>query len=147
MWSKKWLTTITLLYSTLDRFGKNAYNNIMLDKIKNIFSGKKKKTIQTPLNEKEIATKEGIPYIKVLETKVDADNPKLGYFELDWNKHFVLNLKEHGFSGNSDEEIVDHWFSVLCNTIATEGAPMGDSKLTDDIVKRTVREDGKTEIS
>ena len=131
----------------LDRFGKNAYNNIMLDKIKNIFSGKKKKTIQTPLNEKEIATKEGIPYIKVLETKVDADNPKLGYFELDWNKHFVLNLKEHGFSGNSDEEIVDHWFSVLCNTIATEGAPMGDSKLTDDIVKRTVREDSKTEIS
>ena len=131
----------------LDRFGKNAYNNIMLDKIKNIFSGKKKKTIQTPLNEKEIATKEGQPYVKVLETKVDADNPKMGYFELDWNKHFVLNLKEHGFSGNSDEEIVDHWFSVLCNTIATEGAPMGDSKLTDDIVKRTVREDGKTEIS
>ena len=131
----------------LDKFGKNAYNNIMLDKIKNIFSGKKKKTTSTPLNEKEIATKEGIPYIKVLETKVDADNPKLGYFELDWNKHFVLNLKEHGFSGNSDEEIVDHWFSVLCNTIATEGAPMGDSKLTDDIVKRTVRKDGKTEIS
>jgi len=131
----------------LDRFGKNAYNNIMLDKIKNIFSGKKKKTIQTPLNEKEIATKEGQPYVKVLETKVDADNPKMGYFELDWNKHFVLNLKEHGFSGNSDEEIVDHWFSVLCNTIATEGAPMGDSKLTDDIVKRTVRKDGKTEIS
>ena len=147
MWSKKWLITITLLYSTLDRFGKNAYNNIMLDKIKNIFSGKKKKTIQTPLNEKEIATKEGQPYVKVLDTKVDADNPKMGYFELDWNKHFVLNLKEHGFSGNSDEEIVDHWFSVLCNTIATEGAPMGDSKLTDDIVKRTVREDGKTEIS
>ena len=132
-------------YSALDRFGKNAYNNIMLDKIKNIFSGKKKKTIQTPLNEKEIATKEGQPYVKVLDTKVDADNPKMGYFELDWNKHFVLNLKEHGFSGNSDEEIVDHWFSVLCNTIATEDTPMGKS--TDDIVKRTVREDGKTEIS
>ena len=137
----------TILNSLLDRFGKNAYNNIMLDKIKSMFGSKKKKTIQTPLNEKEIATKEGIPYVKVLETKVDADNPKMGYFELDWNKHFVLNLKEHGFSGNSDEEIVDHWFSVLCNTIATEGAPMGDSKLTDDIVKRTVREDGKTEIS
>ena len=131
----------------LDKFGKNAYNNIMLDKIKNIFNGKKKKTPIAPLNEKEIATKEGQPYVKVLDTKVDADNPKMGYFELDWNKHFVLNLKEHGFSGNSDEEIVDHWFSVLCNTIATEGAPMGDSKLTDDIVKRTVREDGKTEIS
>ena len=132
-------------YSTLDKFGKNAYNNSMLDKLKNIFSGKKKTATQKPLTEKEIATKEGVPYVKVLDTKVDADNPKMGYFELDWNKHFVTNLKEHGFSGTTDEEVVDHWFSVLCNTIATEDTPMGRS--TDEIVKRTVREDGKTEIS
>ncbi len=132
-------------YSTLDKFGKNVYNNIMLDKMKSMFGGKKKNTIQTPLTEKEIATKEGKPYVKVLDTNVDANNPKMGYFELDWNSYFVTNLKEHGFSGNTDEEVVDHWFSVLCNTIATEDTPMGRS--TEEIVKRTVREDGKTEIS
>ena len=37
----------------LDKFGKNAYNNTMLDKMKNMFGGKKKNTVQTPLTEKE----------------------------------------------------------------------------------------------
>ena len=95
--------------------------------------------------DKKIADINEKPFVTVLKTHFDPSNPKQGYFELDWNKHFVTNLKEHGFSGNSDEEIVDHWFSVLCNTIATEDTPMGRS--TDEIVKRTVREDGKTEIS
>ena len=145
MWRLEFMYICLVMQLALDKFGKNAYNNIMLDKIKKIFNGKKKTKAQKPLTEKEIATKDGVPYVKVLDTKVDADNPKMGYFELDWNKHFVTNLKEHGFSGNSDEEIVDHWFSVLCNTIATEDTPMGRSP--DEIVKRTVREDGKTEIS
>ena len=145
MWRLEFMYICLVMQLALDKFGKNAYNNIMLDKMKKIFNGKKKTKAQKPLTEKEIATKEGVPYVKVLDTKVDADNPKQGYFELDWNKHFVTNLKEHGFSGNSDEEIVDHWFSVLCNTIATEDTPMGKS--TDEIVKRTVRKDGKTEIS
>ena len=42
------------------------------------------------------------------------------------------------------EEIVDHWFSVLCNTIAEEQTPM---KQDTQIVKEEKREDGKTEIS
>jgi len=112
----------------------------MLDKLKTIFN-KKQKLEKTA---KEIATEAGEPYIKVLDTNVDPKNPKYGYFELDWNKHFVENLKEHGFSGNTDEEIVDHWFSVLCNTIADEGTPLSSDN---QIVKETKREDGKTEIS
>lgn len=114
----------------------------MIDKLKNLFA--KKNTKKESLSEKEIATNNGEPYVKVLETNVDKDNPKYGYFELDWNKHFVENLKQHGFSGNTDEEIVDHWFSVLCNTIAEESTPM---KPESQIVKEEIREDGKTEIS
>jgi len=112
----------------------------MLDKLKTIFN-KKQKLEKTA---KEIATEAGEPYIKVLDTNVDAKNPKYGYFELDWNQHFVANLKEHGFSGNTDEEVVDHWFSVLCNTIADEATPLSSDN---QIVKETKREDGKTEIS
>ena len=112
----------------------------MLDKLKTIFN-KKQKLEKTA---KEIATEAGEPYIKVLDTNVDAKNPKYGYFELDWNQHFVENLKEHGFSGNTDEEVVDHWFSVLCNTIADEATPLSSDN---QIVKETKREDGKTEIS
>jgi len=113
----------------------------MIDKLKNIF---KKKQTNNKKSEKDLATEKGEPYVKVLETNVDKENPKYGYFELDWNKHFVENLKQHGFSGNTDEEIVDHWFSVLCNTIAEESTPM---KADNQITKEEKREDGRTEIS
>jgi len=113
----------------------------MIDKLKNIF---KKKQQTTEKSAKDLATEKGEPYIQVLDTNVDPKNPKYGYFELDWNKHFVDNLKKHGFSGNTDEEIVDHWFSVLCNTIAEESSPIATDN---QIVKETKREDGRTEIS
>lgn len=115
----------------------------MIDKLKNIFK-KKQKTVSKTKSEKDLSTEKGEPYIKVLETNVDKDNPKYGYFELDWNKHFVDNLKKNGFSGNTDEEIVDHWFTVLCNTIAEESTPLATDN---QIIKETKREDGKTEIS
>ena len=72
------------------------------------------------LTEKEIATKEGVPYVKVLDTKVDADNPKMGYFELDWNEDFVGLLGEAGYAGPRDEAIVDLWFNDLCRSIVLE---------------------------
>ena len=112
----------------------------MLDKLKNIFN-KQQKLEKTA---KDLATERGEPYIKVLDTNVDPNNPKYGYFELDWNQYFVENLKKHGFSGNTDEEVVDHWFSVLCNTIADEATPLATDNA---IVKEEKREDGKTEIS
>ena len=116
-----------------------------------MFHGPSKKKTAKPKEtqtEKEIATKKGEPYVKVIDTNVNPDNPKLGYFELDWNAHFVQNLKDNGFSGNSDEEIVDHWFSVLCNTIAEEGQSIMPSNTTNDsLVSQNRRDDGKTEIS
>ena len=124
----------------IDNFWFSCYISNMLDKLKTIFN-KKQKLEKTA---KDMATEAGEPYIKVLDTNVDPENPKYGYFELDWNQHFVNNLKEHGFSGNTDEEVVDHWFSVLCNTIADEATPLSADN---QIVKETKREDGKTEIS
>ena len=98
--------------------------------------------------EKEEATKAGKAWVAVLDTQVNPENIKNGFFELDWNKHFVQNLKDNGFSGNSDEEIVDHWFSVLCNTIAEEGQSIMPSNRTNDsLVSNNRRDDGKTEIS
>lgn len=127
---------------TVDNFWFSCYIINMLDKLKNIFNKPTSKAESK--TEKDLATERGEPYVKVLETNVDKDNPKYGYFELDWNKHFVENLKQHGFSGNTDEEVVDHWFSVLCNTIAEESTPM---KADNQIVTEEKRDDGKTEIS
>lgn len=64
---------------------------------------------------KEIATEKGEPWVSVLETKFeDPKQPNRGYFELDWNEYFVKQLIEAGYSGRTDEEIVDMWFNDIC---------------------------------
>jgi hypothetical protein len=72
--------------------------------------------------EKELATERGEPWVAVLDTKVNIQNPRNGFFELDWNEPFIAMLKANGFQGENDEEIVDHWFRELCrNILADEG--------------------------
>jgi hypothetical protein len=76
------------------------------------------------LGPKERATAQGIPYVAVLDTHVNKDNIRNGFFELDWNEQFVLELKQagYGFDGDPDEEIVDRWFRDLArNILADEG--------------------------
>ncbi len=71
---------------------------------------------------KERATRLGEPWIAVLNTHVNKDNIRNGFFELDWNEHFVLKLKQegYGFDGDKDEEIVDRWFRELCANVVVE---------------------------
>ena len=69
---------------------------------------------------KEIATAKKEPYIAVLDTHVNKDNIRNGFFELDWNEYFVLQLKEAGYKGTTEEEMVDQWFQDLCRNIGAE---------------------------
>jgi len=39
--------------------------------------------------EKEIATKKGKAWVAVLDTQVNPDNIRNGFFELDWNNQFI----------------------------------------------------------
>lgn len=73
---------------------------------------------------KERATKKKEPYVAVLDTHVNKDNVRNGFFELDWNEYFIVQLKQagYGFDGDPDEEIVDRWFRDLArNVLAEEG--------------------------
>lgn len=73
---------------------------------------------------KERATALGEPWVAVLDTHVNKDNVRNGFFELDWNDIFILQLKQagYGFEGDPDEEIVDRWFRELAgNMIAEQG--------------------------
>ena len=73
---------------------------------------------------KERATARGEPWVAVLDTHVNKDNIRNGFFELDWNAEFVLQLKQagYGFDGDPEEEIVDRWFKDLArNVLADEG--------------------------
>lgn len=69
---------------------------------------------------KEEATYNKQPWVGVLETHVNPDNPSNGFFELDWNEYFIVQLKGHGYDGPSEESIVDAWFQSLCRNIGSE---------------------------
>jgi hypothetical protein len=75
------------------------------------------------LTEKDRATRKKEPWVGVLNTHVNKDNVRNGFFELDWNEPFVLKLKQegYGFDGDKDEEIVDRWFRELCANVVTDG--------------------------
>lgn len=87
-----------------------------------LFGRKKKPEKETKpvMSEKEKATAKGEPWVKVMNVEMNPDNPGEGYFELDWNQPFVEKLRNAGYSGNSEEEIVDLWFTSLCRNIGTE---------------------------
>ena len=77
------------------------------------------------LTAKEIATANKEPWIAVLDTHVNMDNIRNGFFELDWNEYFVLQLRSNGYQGATDEEVVDLWFGELCRNIGSdEGVDM-----------------------
>jgi hypothetical protein len=112
-----------------------------------------KKVIETPAaepkaapTEKEIATANKEPWVAVLTTHVNKENIRNGFFELDWNEYFVLQLRSAGYTGETDEAIVDSWFTELCRNVGTEeGVDM--SRRGSGYVNRALRDDGRTEIS
>ena len=104
---------------------------------------KVKKTIKKT-DKKKTKGKSEEPMVKVLQVNVNPDNPKNGFFELDWNDEFVNMLKQNGYTGASEEEIVDRWFQSLCKTI---GAEQGVDVTGAGYVQVNRRDDGKTEVS
>lgn len=84
------------------------------------------------------------PEVKVLKFDFDPKNPRLGSMELDWNPEFVSMLKEHGYQGDKDEDVVDAWLTDVCKTISQNEFPMSEN------VRYIQRRDlggGKTEFS
>ena len=53
-------------------------------------------------------------------------------------------LKQNGYVGKTDEEIVDKWFQTLCRTIGNE---QGVDATGSGYVQINRRDDGKTEVS
>ena len=74
------------------------------------------------MSPKERATAKGEPWVAVLDTHVNKDNIRNGFFELDWNPEFIVQLKQagYGFDGDPDEEIVDRWFRELASNMFME---------------------------
>ena len=123
----------------------------MLDKLKNMF--KKDKIPATVSKEKTSdakaeATKNKKPYVTVLNVEMKDNNPRNGFFELDWNEYFIKELRVNGYNGDSEEEIVDAWFKELCGNIAKdEGVASLDTPMGAGFINTKNLGDGKSEVS
>ena len=95
--------------------------------------------------EKAQATKDNKPWVAVLDTQVNADNIKNGFFELDWNNEFIEQLLDAGYKGESNEAIVDGWFKDVARTILQEQGH--DPQRDAGHIKIVSRKDGKSEAS
>jgi len=73
---------------------------------------------------KAYATRRKEPWVNVLDIKVNDENVRNGFFELDWNEYFIAQLLEAGYGEAADpeEEEVDRWFrDIVYNMLEAEG--------------------------
>jgi hypothetical protein len=99
------------------------------------------------LSPKERASLKQEPWISVLDTKINADNIRNGFFELDWNEYFIKELIVNGYGTNADpeEEIVDRWFrDIVYNMFAEEGL---DTQRGSGYINVVPISKGKSEVS
>lgn len=100
-----------------------------------------------PLTPKELATKNGQPYVNIVAIELDPDNVGQGAFELDWNEFFVAQLLKAGYAGRDDQQIVDRWFQDICRNVAMETWEQYEAMNPNRGVNRKDLGNGKTEVS
>lgn len=98
------------------------------------------------LSPKELAIEKKEPWVAVLDTHVNKDNIRNGFFELDWNEYFVLQLREAGYIGETEEAVVDQWFQELCRNVGSEAGVNMDRRGSGFINVNNLG-DGRSEIS
>ena len=73
---------------------------------------------------KDYHTRKKEPWVDVIDVKINEENVRNGFFELDWNKYFIAKLVEEGYGVDNDpeEEIVDRWFrDIVYGMLEQEG--------------------------
>lgn len=118
---KNWIKKITGI-DKLEREKAEALANAEASRI--IAEKAKHEEELAKMTPKERATARGEPYVAVLDTHVNKDNVRNGFFELDWNEYFIVQLRQagYGYDGDKEEEVVDRWFRDLArNVLAEEG--------------------------
>jgi hypothetical protein len=103
---------------------------------------------QAKMTPKERATLKGEAWVDVLDMHVNKENIRNGFFELDWNDEFVLQLKQagYGFDGDPEEEIVDRWFRDLAGNMLAEAGEAEPSKTIGGYININRLDNGRAEV-
>lgn len=123
----------------------------------NWFKQKKKKKVaheytKNVLSAKELATKQGEPFVTILSLDVDPNNLHEGSFELDWNDVFLARLVRAGYQAkpnDTDADIVERWFSSICRHVVLETFEQYEANLPEHnrVIKQRNLGEGFSEVS
>ena len=96
---------------------------------------------------KEYATRRKTSWVNVIDMKVNKDNIRNGFFELDWNEYFIKELIQAGYGVDNDldEEIVDRWFRDIVHGMLEEQGL--DTDRGAGYINVTPIEKGRSEVS
>jgi hypothetical protein len=86
------------------------------------------------------------PEVKVIKMDFDPTDPRQGSMELEWNDQFIQLLRQHGYTGDSEEALIDAWLNDICRNIIGQPA-VGTVPEYSRFVRRQDLGDGKTEVS
>ena len=95
--------------------------------------------------EKEEATANGKAWVAVLDTQVNPEDIKNGFFEIDWNNQFIEELLDAGYSGETNEQIVDAWFRTIVTQMLQEEGQSTDRDMG--YINVVPIDKGKSEVS
>jgi hypothetical protein len=90
------------------------------------------------VRDKKVAELREEPWVEVKHMEVNPEDVKQGYMELDWNDQFVAMLHAQGYTGESDESVVNKWFNDICRTVLLQENADMDFGLQDansDVIK------------
>ena len=75
--------------------------------------------------EKKIANLLDEPWVGIVEEGLDpAQGPNGFYFAFDWNDAWVRLLRESGYEGESEDELMERWFTDVCRNEVLNSAPI-----------------------
>ena len=95
--------------------------------------------------EKDEATAKGEAWVAVLDTQVNPEDIKNGFFEIDWNNQFIEELLDAGYSGETNEQIVDSWFRTIVTQMLQEEGQSTDRDMG--YINVVPIDKGKSEVS
>lgn len=73
--------------------------------------------IETPEYQRRLADIQGEPWVAMPEISWDPADPSRSFFKLDYNDHFVAFLRKNGYSGTSEDVVVEAWLNDVCRSV------------------------------
>lgn len=81
--------------------------------------------IQKREGEKKIADLLGEPWVGIVDEGLNpAEGPNGFYFEFDWNDKWIEQLRAAGFTGVTEEDIMEEWFTAVCRDQSHDPEPL-----------------------